>query len=355
MATVTNFFLGANSGGGFYNLFQQLTADGDTYDLMILKGCPGNGKSTFVRRIGAAMEAAGTDVEYIRCSGDPASMDGVLFPKLRCGVVDGTVPHVLEPVYPLAVQRYVDLSRFCDVAAAKASSEEIVRCVSEAKAADVRAGHALMAAAQMERGIRMEAAKTLDTGKLARRFGGIAARELRRCGGERGRVFRRFLGGPTAEGCIWSFDSVDALCSRVYELDDSFGLAAEELEKLCGIAAAKGWDVIACHSPAEPNRIEHLLVPGLELGFVTSRSGMRYPGVPCRRIRVDAMTGISNRGKLRFEGKLASLLKDEAVTALQEARDVRRRLEEIYRPYVDFDAVEAQAAVEASRLLSWMS
>ena len=45
MATVTNFFLGANSGGGFHSLFHQLTAEA-AYDLMILKGCPGCGKST---------------------------------------------------------------------------------------------------------------------------------------------------------------------------------------------------------------------------------------------------------------------------------------------------------------------
>ena len=69
MATVTNFFLGANSGGGFHNLFPQLTADNDTYDLMILKGCPGNGKSSFMRRIGTALEAAGADVEYIEFAG----------------------------------------------------------------------------------------------------------------------------------------------------------------------------------------------------------------------------------------------------------------------------------------------
>lgn len=355
MATVTNFFLGANSGGGFYSLFHQLAADSDTYDLMILKGCPGNGKATFMRRIGTVLEAAGADVEYIRCSGDGTSLDGVLFPGLRCGVVDGTAPHILEPVYPLAVQRYVDLSRFCDVAAAKAASAEIVRCVSEANAADARAGHAMMAAAQMERGIRMEAAKSLEKEKLVRRFDGIVARELRRRGGERGRVFRRFLGGPTAKGCIWRFDSVEALCSRVYELDDSFGLVAEALAGICEAAAGKGWDVIACLSPAEPDRMEHLLVPGLGLGFVTSCSGMRYPGTPYRRIRVDAMTEIINRGKLRFEGKLAALLKEEAMAALREAGEARERLEEIYRPYVDFDGVEALAAVEASRLLSWMA
>lgn len=354
MATVTNFFLGANSGGGFHSLFHQLTEDSDTYDLMILKGCPGNGKSTFMRRIGTALETAGADVEYIHCSGDPASLDGVLFPKLRCGVVDGTAPHVLEPVYPLAVQRYVDLSRFCDVMAAKAAAEEIRRYVSEADAADVRAGHALMAAVQIERGIRVEAAKALDAEKLVRRFAGITGRELRRKGQERGKIHRRFLGGPAADGCIWHFDSVEALCSKVYELDDSFGLAAEMLEKTCIDAAAKGWDVIACLSPAEPARVEHLLIPGLTLGFVTSRPGMRYPGTTYRRIRVDAMTEIDNRGKLRFEAKLAAALKEEAIAALTDARNARRQMEEIYRPYVDFDGVEALAAVEASRLLSWI-
>ena len=36
MALVTNFFLGANSGDGFQNLFSQITDLEDTYDLMVL-------------------------------------------------------------------------------------------------------------------------------------------------------------------------------------------------------------------------------------------------------------------------------------------------------------------------------
>ena len=44
MAQVTNFFVGANSGNGFQNLFSELTDLEDTYDLMILKGGPGVGK-----------------------------------------------------------------------------------------------------------------------------------------------------------------------------------------------------------------------------------------------------------------------------------------------------------------------
>lgn len=355
MGTVTTFFLGANSGGGgTYRLFRQLTEERDVRDLMILKGCPGGGTAAFIRQVGAALEAAGADVEYIRCSGEPALLDGVLLPGLRCGVVNGSAPHILEPVYPLAVHRCVDLGRFCDMTAAKAASADIIRCIHAAGAAELRAGHALMASAQMEEAVRREACERLDREKLARRFAGVTARELRRGGGQRGNIRRRFLGGPTAEGCVWCFESVAALCQRVYVLEDSFGLASEELEKLCNAAAAKGWDVIACHSPAAPERMEHLLIPGLGLAFVTSYAGMRYPGVSYRRIRVDAMAETENRGKLRFERKLAAALKEEAVRSLREAREIRNRLDAIYRPYVDFDSIAALADVETSRLLSWM-
>ena len=353
MAMVTNFFLGANSGGGVCQLFDQLTEDRTAHDLIILKGCPGNGKSTFIRKIGEVMQESGLDVEYIRCSGDPASLDGVLMPQLRCGVVDGTAPHVLEPLYPLAIQRYVDLSRFCDVTAAKAAVGEIMRRNAEAAAADGRAGHVLMAAAQMMKGVRAEAAASLDRTKLARRFAGIAARELRRRG-EGGVIRKRFLGGPVADGFHWCFDSVETLCARIYELEDTYGLAAEELERMSNAAVEKGWDVIVCLSPLEPECPEHLLIPGLGFGVVTSRPGMLYPRTTYRRVRVDAMISAEGRGKRKLESKLVSQLQKEAVAALAEAREARMRLEEIYRPYVDFDGVETLAAVEASRLLSWM-
>ena len=85
MAKVTNFFAGANSGGGFRNLFTELIDPEIFRDFIILKGGPGVGKNTFMREIGISMEQAGYDVEYLRCSGDPDSLDGVIIPALRCG------------------------------------------------------------------------------------------------------------------------------------------------------------------------------------------------------------------------------------------------------------------------------
>ena len=63
MTTATHFFLGANSGQGFQNLFDRFCAPEDHYDLAVLKGGPGVGKSTLMAKLGAAMEARGEAVE----------------------------------------------------------------------------------------------------------------------------------------------------------------------------------------------------------------------------------------------------------------------------------------------------
>ena len=98
MTNSTHFFLGANSGRGFQSLFPQFCAPEQYHDLLVLKGGPGAGKSTMMKTIGAAMEEEGEAVEYLYCSGDPTSLDGVHFPRLRTAIVDGTAPHGTAPL-----------------------------------------------------------------------------------------------------------------------------------------------------------------------------------------------------------------------------------------------------------------
>ena len=76
------FYLGANSPGGFYSLYDELLRPEEARSIYILKGGPGCGKSSLMRRVGAAMEEHGLDVEYIVCSGDPDSLDAVVIPAL---------------------------------------------------------------------------------------------------------------------------------------------------------------------------------------------------------------------------------------------------------------------------------
>lgn len=352
MATVTNFFLGANGGAGFQSLFDRLAGE-HTYDLIILKGGPGVGKSTFLRTLGEAMEAAGERVEYLRCSGDPDSLDGVYLPDMDCAAVDGTAPHTLEPRYPAAVDRIVDLGRFYDLTAAKASREEIIGLSRKNKEAVARAYRCLRAARQVELEMLAAGESTFDFQRADRRLDGIIARELRKKGGEPGRTYWRFLGGITCRGTVWRFDSADVLCPKIYELADRWEVAGPLLERLRRTAADRGWDVIACPSPEEPERLEHLLIPGLGLGFLTSRPGMEYGETPFRRIRLDALAQTEERGRERFLRRMTATMREEAVSALKDAKAAHDDMEAVYNPYVDFHGVRAVAAIETGRLLSW--
>lgn len=354
MAQVTNFFVGANSGEGFRNLFAEMVDLEHTFDFMVLKGGPGVGKNTFMREIGRVMEEAGTRVEYLWCSGDPDSLDGVVLPELRCAVADGTSPHVIEPKYPAAVDRYVDLGRFYDLTAAKADAEAVKEHTRAYQAAYARAYRSLKAARQVELDAVTTVGKTFDAERMKGRIPGIVQRELHKRGNEKGRTTRRFLGSITHKGYVWRFDSVEALCPRVYELKDSWELAGKSLEALHRAAVEKGWDSIICVAPEDPGRIEHLLIPGLGLAFVTSRPGMEYEKKPFRRIRLDALAEPEGRSRLRFQQRMTTALREEAVAALKEAKANHDKLEAVYNPYVDFDGVRALAALEAGRLLSYL-
>ena len=95
---VTNFFLGANSSAGFRSLYQDFIDPEKNFDILVLKGGPGVGKSSFMKYIGSRAEAAGEDVEYIWCSGDPDSLDAVRLPRVGITAVDGTSPHAAAPL-----------------------------------------------------------------------------------------------------------------------------------------------------------------------------------------------------------------------------------------------------------------
>lgn len=91
-ANVT-FFLGANTPSGFYSLYDQLIDPAQARRVFLIKGGAGCGKSSLMKRAATALAETGEQVEYIRCSGDPDSLDGVVFPGLGAALVDATAPH----------------------------------------------------------------------------------------------------------------------------------------------------------------------------------------------------------------------------------------------------------------------
>lgn len=356
MSDATHFFLGANSGRGFQNLFERFCEPQNHYDLLVLKGGPGAGKSTMMRKLGAAMEARGEQVEYLHCSGDPESLDGVHIPRIRTAVVDGTSPHVIEPQYPAAVDRYVNLGEFYDIAAAKDSRDEIERWSNACSEAYHCAYRVLGAARQVNDNASALMLQELDNHKLVRRTEGIISRELRGRG-KGGLDQFRFLGSLTYQGAIWRFDSVEKLCPRIYHLIDSAGIAAKMLEQIHEAARTRLFSSVLCPDPEHMERLQHLLIPELGVAFITSTEGMECPCPAYRRIHLDAMVAPEHikrwKGRLKFMRKMTQTLREEGVQLLREAKSAHDALEAVYLPNVDFTGVDALTEKELQRIMSY--
>ena len=356
MGNATHFFLGANSGLGFQNLFTKFCEPENFRDLVILKGGPGCGKSTMMRKIGRAMEERGEMVEYLHCSGDPDSLDGVYIPRIATAVVDGTSPHSIEPRYPVAVDRYVNLGQFYDIEKGKQARDEIIFRTDAYKAAYRDAYHLLRAARELEEQRATLMQQGLDRAKLERRTQGIISREIRGRGGGKADQYR-FLGSMTYKGAVWRFDSVETLCPRIYHLLDSAGAAAPMLQQIHAAARAKDYGAVVCPDPEHTGRIQHLLIPELGVAFLTVREDMEHSGEAYRRIHLDAMAAPEHlkrwKGKLKLMRKMVKTLRSEAVEHLRAAKEEHDRLEAVYRPYVDFEGLNALTAQEIARIMSY--
>ena len=347
---VTNFFLGANSGGGFQSLYDGFTDPEGLRDLMVLKGGPGVGKSTFMKYIGRRAEEAGEDVEYIWCSGDPDSLDGVLLPRLGIAAVDGTAPHVVEPRFPAAADRYVDLGRFYDVDALKTRRGEVEEHTAACSAAYRRAYRAFRAAEEVAEELRAQVLPGWDREKLLKRTDGILRRELRKQGGGTGTCRERFLGGKTCKGALCRYDAALALAPRAYLLLDTWGLGDMMLQRIAEEAAIRGYDAIRCPDPEHPRRLRHLILPEAGLCFLTEEGS--FPETPYRRLHLDALLAPQrqSRARIRFGRRMSRALTEEGMEALAQAKASHDLLEAVYHPYVDFDGVEALARREWARI-----
>lgn len=350
------YFLGANSPQGFYSLYDHLIDPKQAERIYILKGGAGCGKSSLMRRVAQKAEEMGETVEYIHCSADPDSLDGILLPFRKSAIVDGTAPHIIEPRYPGVVECYVNLGECYHNNSLKDSRQEIIHCMGGYKDCYKRAYHCLSAAAEIGEDMRSTLSTNIFEEKAAKRAKGILSREIKKSGSGCGQVTKRFLRAITHRGVLCYYTTAETLCKRVYVLEDNYSLAHLMLSHLLSGATSSGYDVIACPSPMAPDRLEHLLIPELSLAFVSAPSGLVWEKHPYRRIHVDAMVDDDllrrNKARLRFARKVSSALMDEAVDSLAQAKAMHDELEALYNPHVDFERVYQTADEIAGQLLN---
>ncbi|MCL2756118.1 MAG: hypothetical protein FWE45_03670 [Firmicutes bacterium] len=115
-------FMGGNTSQGFVGFYDQIVDMYDLRKMYILKGSSGSGKSTFIKNFVNSIMKTDTlnshkviTINWIYCSQDPNSYDGVIIKELGLGIIDGTFPHIVDPKYPGIIEEFIDLTQFIDV------------------------------------------------------------------------------------------------------------------------------------------------------------------------------------------------------------------------------------------------
>ena len=340
------FYLGANTPEGFFSYYGELDRAAPSRKL-IIKGGPGTGKSSLMRKAAEVWEGAGESVEYIVCSSDPDSLDAAIARDRGTALVDGTAPHVVEPVCPGAYDEIINLGSFWNQKRLRGARSDIEALSGRIGECYKSAYRFLRAARTAQTDIRATVCAGTDTKRAERLAERIAKKEFKKKDAAKpGTVSRRFISGITPLGIKHYINEDLEGFGRVYVLYDPFKTGGSILSALCRAAADAGYDVTCCYCPMSPGGFpEHLIIEELSLAFVSENAFHAYGGEPVRRVNLERYVSEElrrkNRQKIRFDMSLCRALTGRAVEYIKEAKSLHDELETIYTGAMDFKKLGA--------------
>ena len=327
-----HFFAGANTARGFHSCFESILPADMRRRMYFIKGGPGVGKSTLMRRVGAHAEEKGMKVIYFHCSSDPDSLDGVCLPERGIGLVDGTAPHICDPAVPGARDTLLSLGDHLDEKALTPHAGEIEEIQRRISARFARCYRYLAAAEQVFLASPQGIPDDAKAAQLADDWG----RTLPLRGGS-GRIVRLFASAFTPKGLKTITDF--AQMERRITLEVPFGAHATNLMRLISHrAAARGLDVVELCDPLSPAELAHVLIPAHGVAFCTAG---RAPedGEFLESDALFSSASISEHEK-SFDRNAYELLCQRAVEQLTGAKALHDELERFYVKNMDFAAWE---------------
>lgn len=105
--------LGTLTGNGPRDTLENITKE--LNQRLFIKGYPGTGKSSFMKRLAVIAVERGLDVQLVWCGLDSASVDMVMIPELSFCIFDSTDPHVYFPDQHRMGDVILDLAQYCQL------------------------------------------------------------------------------------------------------------------------------------------------------------------------------------------------------------------------------------------------
>ncbi len=351
---VRKLFPGANTSNGPFNFFDNIIP-ANVNRIFCLKGGPGVGKSSLMKKLAKDFEEKGYSIELHFCPSDPSSLDGVVIKELGVVLLDGTAPHIVDPKDPGAIDEIVNLGEYWNLEGLEKNREGIVEAGKDIGESFKRAYKYLKAAESMYKGIEEKNISCMDYGKVNLLTDEFIENIFK--GVENKGVYKkeRHLFG-TAITPIGHLDYADSLLNdinKIYYLKGDIGAGKTTfLKRVYDKAVQKGMEVEVYHYPLIKDKIETIIIKDLNLAVTTS-----YIFGDRNIIDLDKFMNLDKQLKyveeLEYDKKLFNEFINYAILNLKKAKSKHDVIEAYYVPNMHFDKIDELRLQLVERILSY--
>lgn len=335
MAKIRRMFPGGNTASGFYSLHDNIISS-DRRKLYIFKGMPGGGKSSMMKVIAERMIKEQFSIEYHHCPSDPDSIDAIVIEELQICLLDGTAPHIIDPVYLGLTDGIIDLGQFIDTNILQHKKQDIIEAKIKNKYAYRKAFNYFKAAkvifeeiAEDNRSISdfkkiNNESKTLIEKVFAKKefkteFNGFQERHL-------------FSTAYTPDGFVDYTNSILEWVEDVYYISGEIGTGKSTiLRRILEEARIRNYQVEVYHNSLIPDKIETIFIKELDAIITSNKNGNNLA-----KTKID-LNKYFDKSKLNKEDyKIFNSLVQSGIESLSGAKENHFILERSYRPAIDY-------------------
>lgn len=347
VADSKHVFPGSNTPSGFHSFYTNIISQENANKVFIIKGGPGTGKSSFMRKIAAYFENKQVAVEYHHCSADPHSLDGIVIIPAKVAIIDGTFPHALDPQAPGVIDEIINFSPFWDEDGIRANKTAILETNKGRKHLFAKAYLYLDAGKQVYDAYAQTQKSSLDQEAFLQMEQFIIETIFQdiRPSGLSGKPRHLFGSAITPEGFADYLDTLIGSPKTVYRIQDAPGASAQGLmnlivEKFLDL----GFSPECYHSPIVTEKIEDLIVSELDLA-VTVSNDYHHALVAATQVfdLRDCLIPYElaqSESELIADYGLTTQLFSRGVETLALAKAQHDVLEAYYTPHVRFDDIK---------------
>lgn len=345
-AKIINYYACANSSQGFVSYFEDNIKELEK--LYILKGGPGTGKSTLMKNVGKEWYQRGFDVEYIHCSSDNNSIDGVIIPAIGVGVVDGTAPHVIEPRAPGAIEEYVNLGVAWDSKKLATHKNKILDIKSNISSCYSKAYECFKNGLNIHNEWEKIYLDNIDFDKLNLITHSLINTIFNNKSLDKHSIVKnRFFGGATPNGSVdFVLDLTESIGQRYFIKGRPGSGKSTMLKKIAQAAQEKGFDTEIYHCGFDPNSLDMVIIRELDLTIFDSTAPHEYfPTRESDKIIDIYSLAIKQDTDEKYKDDLASIISryksnvNDGIEQLAKAKQLHDELETIYVDAMDFNVV----------------